>query len=52
MSDTMPIEDYLAQGGVLSSPAKDKWRKRYDELLPALPSMVELSERLGYPTDW
>lgn len=37
---------------VLSAPAKDKWRKRYDDLLPALPSMVELSERLGYPTDW
>jgi len=37
---------------VLSAPAKEKWRTRYDELAPVLPRLVEVSERLGYPTDW
>lgn len=45
MSDTMPIEDYLAQGGVLSSPANVPPRYR-GELLRLMASFVD-SELAG-----
>ncbi|HXV29833.1 MAG TPA: phenylacetic acid catabolic, partial [Sinorhizobium sp.] len=45
MSDTMPIEDYLAQGGVLSSPDNAPPRYR-GELLRLMASFVD-SELAG-----
>ena len=45
MSDTMPIDDYLAKGGVLSSPANVPPRYR-GELLRLMASFVD-SELAG-----